>query len=179
MPEKDQEVQPEKKTTETTSVTEQPVMGAKTKRTVPALSTGWWVVLAVVAFFALLGAFAIGNAVMHMAVNRTTRVVTDVSGSRGMMFQDERGLRTGGMMGVRSDFDENTVSTTRVSGVVTAVDGSTITVAGNGTTRKVIVNDSTVYVGDDKPAAVNDTIMVVGTTSGDTLTANRVMLQRQ
>ena len=66
-----------------------------------------------------------------------------------------------------------------MSGVVTAVDGSIITVAGNGTTTKVTTTDSTTYTGDDKPAAVNDTIMVVGTTSGDTFTATRISLQRQ
>jgi len=174
-----------KETTTTTTTKEQPNVAEKPKRTLPKLSTGWWVLIAVFAFFALLGVFAIGSAAVHMASNRATRAV-GIYGEQGVIVQnDGNGFRTGGMMGGRRYLDDTstttttTTTTTRLSGVVTAVDGSMITVAGNGTTNKVIVNDSTTYTGSTKPAAVNDTIIAVGTTSGDTFTATRVVLQRQ
>ena len=170
-----------KTTTTEQPVIEQPTPAQQPKRTLPKLSAAWWVLIALFGFFALLGLFAIGSAAMHLASDRSTRTITSY-GTRGMMVQsDGASLRGGGMMGGRGGFDDSNTdtSTTRVSGVVTSVDGTTITVAGNGTTTKVVVNDSTTYIGDDKPAAVNDTIMVVGTKSGDTFTATRVILQRQ
>lgn len=173
--------QSDKKLETAKATTDQPAAPSKVTRKFPRLSVGWWVILAVVAFFAVLGLCAAGSTVVHMATNTTTRVVGGIDGDRSFVTQTTGGgLRMGRMMGGRGDFDDtNTTSTTRVSGVVTAVDGSTITIAGNGTTVKVTVNDSTSYSGDDKPAAINDTIIAVGTTSGDTFTATRVVLQRQ
>lgn len=110
-------------------------------------------------------------------------------------FGTERGFRAGGMMragdeddmGMRGDagmgrgmYSTNFTSSTRVSGVVTAVEGDTITVSGNGITTKVMVNNNTNYVGDDKPAKVNDTIMAFGARDSDnTLVASAVRLSRQ
>jgi endonuclease YncB( thermonuclease family) len=65
-------------------------------------------------------------------------------------------------------------------GVVTAVDGDTITVAGNGVTTKVLVSTNTTYTGSDKPAQVNDTIMAFGARDGsNNLVASTVRLSRQ
>lgn len=93
------------------------------------------------------------------------------------------GMRTysgdlrGGMM---YGGDGSTASNTRVSGVVTAVDGSTITVAGNGTTTKVTVSSNTTYSGSAEPAKVNDSITAVGAKDGSgTLIASSVYLSRQ
>ncbi|MGB4800656.1 MAG: DUF5666 domain-containing protein [Candidatus Saccharimonadales bacterium] len=98
------------------------------------------------------------------------------SGPRGGMMGDgELGPR-GGMMGGAT----NAADSTRVMGVVTAVDGDTVTVSGGGTTTKVVVNDSTTYTGSDKPAKVNDTIMAAGARQSDgSLLASTVRLSRQ
>ncbi len=73
-----------------------------------------------------------------------------------------------------------TTSNTRVNGVVTAVDGNTITVAGDGTTAKVTVSSNTTYSGSSEPAKVNDTITAVGAKDGSgTLIASSVYLSRQ
>lgn len=181
MSEQDQETQSDTQINKTDGTESQPAIEAEAKRTLPKLSTGWWAVIAALTFFAVLGLCAAGSAAVHMATDRSTRIMVRTDEGRGFMTQGNgSGLRTGGMMGGRGDFeDSTTASTTRVNGVVTAVDGSTITVAGNGTTTKVVVDGSTTYIGDDKPAAVNDTIMAMGTKSGDTFTATRVVLQRQ
>ncbi len=84
-----------------------------------------------------------------------------------------------GMMGGRYDSDAD-ASDTRVAGVVTAVSGNTITVAGNGTTTKVEVSDNTTYYGDSEPAKVNDSIVAFGAkNSSDVLIASSVRLSRQ
>jgi hypothetical protein len=62
-----------------------------------------------------------------------------------------------------------------MQGVVTAVNGSTITVAGNGATNTVTTNSSTQYTGGSK-AAVNDTIVAVGTTNNNVFTATRIII---
>jgi hypothetical protein len=62
---------------------------------------------------------------------------------------------------------------TQTQGVVTQVNSDNIVVAGGGKTQKITTNSSTTYVGDTKPA-VNDTVVVVGTKSGDTITATQI-----
>ncbi len=182
---KPDQVDQEKVTTETLSDADvsQPDAVQAPKSTVPKITGGWWAVVAILAFFATLGLVAAG-----FAVQRSVSSTDDVRfAGRGMMRQDfdsdfsgQRGGRLrGGMMG-QGDLESDTnTNASRVNGVVIAISGSTITVAGNGQTTKVVVNDSTTYMGDDKPAAVNDTIMAVGTKDGDTLIASQVILQRQ
>ena len=60
-----------------------------------------------------------------------------------------------------------------VQGTVTAVGDGTITVAGSGKSKTVAVNDKTVYRADKKPA-VNDTVLIFGSTSGETFTAKNI-----
>jgi len=62
---------------------------------------------------------------------------------------------------------------TQTQGVVTAVNGDSIVVAGGGKTQTIKTNSSTTYV-DDTKAAVNDTVVVVGTKDGDTITATQI-----
>ncbi|MFZ1249479.1 MAG: hypothetical protein WAQ24_04100 [Candidatus Saccharimonadales bacterium] len=101
----------------------------------------------------------------------------DRFGSRMNMPRDDFGGRAGGMRGGMMGAND---SATRVTGVVTAIHGDTLTVAGNGTTKAVKVTTNTIYVGAAKPAAVNDTIVAIGTASADTadFNADRVMLTR-
>lgn len=78
----------------------------------------------------------------------------------------------------QSDSDGLTTTTTNTTytqtqGVVTAVASDSITVAGGGKTQVIKTNSSTTYTDDVKPA-VNDTVVVVGTKSGDTITATQI-----
>lgn len=62
---------------------------------------------------------------------------------------------------------------TQTQGVVTAVNGDSITVAGGGKTQVIKTNGDTTYMDDTKPA-VNDTVVIVGTKDGDTITATEI-----
>lgn len=185
MAETDQQMQQKSTAASGEATTDQPVYAAKQKTQLPKLPTVWWVAIAILAFFAVLGLCAAGFTTVRMlsGKNGHADITSSAIGDRNFTSQRSGNgtMQGGGMMGPRGDFNDSTDSsgTTRLNGVVTAVDGSTITVAGNGTTTKVVVNDTTTYTGDDKPAVVNDTIMVVGTKDGDTLTATRVVIQRQ
>lgn len=101
-------------------------------------------------------------------------------GDNGNGTTDGYGPR-GGMMrgGWDSDDTSTSTSSTRLSGVVTAVSGDTITVAGGGTTTKVTATSSTNYTGSSEPAKVNDSIVVFGTQNSDgSLTATSIRLVR-
>jgi len=63
----------------------------------------------------------------------------------------------------------------RTSGVVTAVNGSSFTLAGHGSTTEVTTNSSTQYR-DGNTVKVNDTVVVSGTTINGTLTATKVVI---
>ena len=60
-----------------------------------------------------------------------------------------------------------------ITGVVTAVNGNQLTVAGNGTSSSVTINSSTQYTGASS-AAVDDTVVATGTSSGSSFTATHV-----
>jgi hypothetical protein len=62
---------------------------------------------------------------------------------------------------------------TQTQGVVTAVSGDSITVAGGGKTQVIKTNGDTTYMDNEKPA-VNDTVVIVGTKDGDTITATEI-----
>jgi hypothetical protein len=62
---------------------------------------------------------------------------------------------------------------TQTQGVVTAVNSDNIVVAGGGKTQTIKTNSSTNYVDSTKPV-VNDTVVIVGTKDGDTITATQV-----
>lgn len=77
---------------------------------------------------------------------------------------------------MQTSSDNNTVNTTvytSLTGVVTAVNGDNIIVAGDGKQTTITTNSSTTYDGDVKPK-VNDTVTVIGTTAGDTTTATEI-----
>ncbi len=63
----------------------------------------------------------------------------------------------------------------RIEGVVTAVNGSILTIAGNGATNDVTTNSSTRYIGSSQPK-VDDTVVVDGTISGGTFTATQIVV---
>lgn len=159
--------------------------GKKPEITVPKITGGWWVVVAVIVGFATLGMVAACFAMQRSFV-RHDGLHTVGQGMSVRDFDTDVHMRRGsgdrmqdGMMRWGGYGSDTSTNSSRVFGVVTAVNDTTLTVAGNGTTTKIIVTDDTTYMGDDKPAKVNDTIMAVGTKDGDTITATRVMLQRQ
>jgi hypothetical protein len=86
---------------------------------------------------------------------------------RGM--QESRGMR--GTYGP----DSNQIV---VSGVVTAVEGQSFTIAGNGTTNRVTTNSKTKYNSDSK-VSVNDTVTVVGNVNNNTFTAAQVVVKNK
>ncbi len=77
--------------------------------------------------------------------------------------------------GGEKTFDNPTDGTSRtvLTGVVTQVSASGFTIAGNGTTKTITATSNTSYVGKDK-VAVNDSVMVRGTTNSNTFTADSV-----
>lgn len=155
-----------------------PVKAVKTWRNVPVWG---WAIGALIVFFAVVGMVAACFSVFNHANNRLVTTSRVGMMQRGLtddqdQFSTGRSGFGGRMMG---GMGTSTNSSTRVSGVVTAVDGNTITVAGNGTTTKLTVSDSTTYGGSTKPAAVNDTIMATGATASDgSFTAATVYLSR-
>lgn len=144
-----------------------------------------WVVIVFFGFFAVFGCVAASYAAVHSFKNGDA----DSAKSRGIYsLRDDQvggGLRGGMQRGnVGNDMmgdglDAMRTTNERVRGVVTAVDGTTLTVAGNGKTVTVKVTDSTTYTGSSKPAAVNDTIIAFGSTSDGVFTATSVRLTRQ
>ena len=80
----------------------------------------------------------------------------------------ERGfIRTGGKIGGSNQ--------AQLRGVVTAINGSTFTIAGDGATNDVTTNSSTQYQGGSQPK-VNDSVLVSGTTNNGTFTATEVVI---
>lgn len=132
--------------------------------------------------FIVVMAFAAGrNSAQHDMSHITVRSFGgDMQVSpNGMQY---RTYGNGGAMPMGGGFgaDGEQTSTTRVSGVVTAVDGDTLTVSGNGTTTKVTVSSNTSYTGSNEPAKVNDSIVAFGAKdSSGTLVASQVRLSRQ
>jgi hypothetical protein len=128
-----------------------------------------WMLAAIALFLLLLGILAL-SALAHLL--RRAETGSLLNGSYGMhAWQMQDGERQT-MRQRQSSTDNNFVT-----GVVTAVNSDGFTVAGNGTTKTVKTNGSTIYNTAGNTVAVNDTVSVTGVTSGDTFTATRVMVQ--
>ncbi len=93
--------------------------------------------------------------------------------------QMERPQFGGGSENGRSDMpNRRGFSRAVATGVVTAINGNTITVAGGGKQVTVKKTDSTVISGDESDLAVNDTVLVYGTAASDgTVTATRIVVR--
>jgi len=70
----------------------------------------------------------------------------------------------------------STTSTSAVSGVVTAVNGSSFDVGGGETKTTVNTNGNTTWNTTDKKVSVNDSVLVFGTISGSNITATSVQV---
>lgn len=67
-----------------------------------------------------------------------------------------------------------TNSAIQITGVVSAVNGDTITIIGNGTSTSIKTSNGTTYNTVANKVNVNDTVIVTGVKSGDTFMANSV-----
>jgi hypothetical protein len=134
-----------------------------------------WVVAGVVALYIVI--VIIGAVVFHVWANNHQNVgVTGAPGQARQLGRSRGGDRTFTERSSTSDgLTTTTTNTTytQTQGVVTAVNSDNIVVAGGGKTQTIKTNSSTTYVGDTKPA-VNDTVVIVGTKDGDTITATQI-----
>ena len=66
------------------------------------------------------------------------------------------------------------------SGVVTKINGDTITISGRGKQLTITRTDDTVVGGDKEEVAVNDTVLVYGDTEDDgSVTASRIVVRNE
>lgn len=65
----------------------------------------------------------------------------------------------------------------KISGVVTAINGNTINVGGDGVSNTVYTDSQTVYSNSTKPS-VNDTVRVLGSISNSKFTAQKISIFR-
>ncbi len=159
----------EKNETTTEKVTSNGKSKMKPSKWVP------WVVIGAVVLSALI---AVGGLIaVRMLANRVNSAVSNRNGTSLVAprprFANERTYNVS-----QSSSDGLTTTTTNTTytqtqGVVTQVNSDNIVVAGGGKTQTITTNSSTTYVGDTKPA-VNDTVVIVGTKSGDTITATQI-----
>ena len=112
---------------------------------------------------------AISNQMERGADSNSNFIVERGNGMRG------NGMGDGGMRGGRQ-FGSG-VQANSLVGVVTAVNGSGFTVAGDGTTETVNTSSDTRFVGATS-VKVNDSVRVLGTVSGSTWTATGVFVNR-
>lgn len=127
---------------------------------------GW--LYGLLALVVLVLVFIAGLAVANNRVGPYHRAYFD-DGGVGMM--QHRGMNGFGMLG--SNFTKN--GQTRASGVVTSVNGSNFTIASSGATQKITTSDSTQYQGGNT-VKQNDTVIVWGTESNDTIKADTVVI---
>lgn len=146
------------------------VAAVKSQAPWPYITVGVFITV-VLAAIALMGWAWMSRALDHVA----TRPGTSVFGSDeripsgGRSFGGGEGRGFGGMRGFSSII---------ASGVVTKIDGGTITIAGRGEQVTVKKTSNTVISGDETSLGVNDTVLVMGESDeDDNLTATRIIVQ--
>lgn len=137
----------------------EPVYGYHHKKTwlVPVL-----IVVIVVLFIGMIASWA---AYRHNWYGPGYKNVVVRSGGHMMMDEGHRGGFWGGTYSNQN----------RISGVVTSVNGSSFTVAGDGSTNTVQTNSSTQYQ-NGSSVKTNDSVVVFGTTNNGTFTASSVVI---
>lgn len=114
-------------------------------------------------------------AVASVVTNHRDRTQIGMNGSSfgAPSFEERREGGFGGRGGMRGGMTMNVTK-----GVVTAINGDTITVSGQGKQVTVKKTDDTVISGDGKSVAVNDTVIVIGDAEDDdTVTATRIVIR--
>ena len=127
---------------------------------------GWYVAIIVAAVIIFLLGMLVDHTVSYRHNNRLM-----VSNS---VMTERVGFGRSGFFG-GSSISSNQV---QISGVVTAVNSSSFTIAGNGSNNTVQTNSSTQYFNASK-VSVNDSVVVVGTTNNSKFTASRVIVSNQ
>jgi hypothetical protein len=126
-----------------------------------------WVVLASVLVLVFIVFGLISHAAVHFGPQMYTRI-TGTSGPAGAGMWGPEGARRSVAVAPGGS---------QVQGVVTAIDGTKLTIAGDGTTSTVYTSSATQYIGASS-AAVNDTVDVTGTTSDGTFTASSIAINQ-
>jgi len=135
----------------------------------------WWVVIIAVVVYLIL---MVGGLLVFRAIGNHERGMIGNNVTTGQFTRMPR-YSNQQTFNVRSDNSDGLTTTstnttyTRTEGVVTAVNSGSIVVAGGGKTQTITTNSSTTYDNGTKPA-VNDTVVVIGTQSGSTITATEV-----
>jgi hypothetical protein len=142
-----------------------------------------WMIGVVAAVISLFVVIVIGSIVFNQVLNnRLVGMGTNGGyGHSAMMHQFGEPSRVAGeqtfsQTATTSDGLTSTSTTTtytQTQGVVTAVSGDSITVAGGGKTLTVKTTSATTYANDSKPV-VNDTVVIIGTKDGSTITATQI-----
>lgn len=136
-----------------------------------------WTLIAVgvIATVLIVAVVAVGWLQLE-SLHRTTRVA-----SRYGMQQNDTNFGNGGNQGSYyggGGSMRGRATRPTLSGVVTTVTDSTVTVSGNGKQVTVDKTSSTAVSGDSTTIAVNDTVLVYGTTASDgTVTATRIVVR--
>ena len=155
-----------------------PSAGVQQGAVVAADRSRKWVIAVVIGAVVLYAIIAIVGVWALRMWNERHTAMTDLPqmSQRFDVYHRGMGERTFTSRSSSSDGLTTTTTTTvytQTQGVVTKVDGDTITVAGGGKTQTIKTDASTTYSDDTKPA-VNDTVVIVGTKDSDTITATQV-----
>ena len=124
---------------------------------------GYKIAAAVVALILVFGVFVVGAIAGRASGDRFMGWHNSITIKPGPAMMQRRGVSQGGLFS----------TTNHISGVVTAVNGDSLTVAGNGATNTVTTNSSTQYQGGGS-VKINDTVIAFGSTSSNTFTATEV-----
>jgi hypothetical protein len=176
----EKEYREKEEVTEKVAPTHHAVKAEAVAAVAPRRSRQWVIGIVAIVVVVYLMLMVGGLWIFHVVANNRNGMMnnTDVTASQHM---DRQGF---GMRGdqtyniTQSNSDGLTTTTTNTTytqtqGVVTAVNGDSIVVAGGGKTQTIKTNTATTYANDVK-AVVNDTVVVVGTKDGDTITATQV-----
>lgn len=148
---------------------------------VPRHSRQWVIGVVAIIIVVYLMLMVAGLWIFHAVAAHQNAATTN---TRGVLSEQQVNRRGFGMTGDRTynvrqtNSDGLTATTTtttytQTQGVVTAVNSDSIVVAGGGKTQTIKTNSSTAYANDTK-AAVNDTVVIVGTKDGNTITATQI-----
>lgn len=145
---------------------DKPALEAPKAESTNPLNPSWrnpWVII--VAAFLLLVLVGFGSVVHRVA-----------SADGSFVAKRQVIMAPGGPGMVRGDWSLP-AGGSELQGVVTAVNGDKLTIAGDGKTSTVTTTSSTQYLGASS-AAVNDTVGVTGTSANGVLTATQIAVNQ-
>lgn len=158
---------------------EKPIEAVETKDAASAKSSPPWpfITIGIFTTIVLLALMVAGWAALNAALQKSssrTGIGYESADRRGI---DERRMpdRMFGDGSVHGN-----MSMIAASGVITAINGDTLTVSGRGEQVTVKKTDETTIGGDKTSLAVNDTVIVIGDTEDDdSVTATRIIVRNE